>query len=51
MTLYNFEIYGHINGNEIDDAMDIIKMVLEDNDIHIDKITMNGNGIMVSEGN
>ena len=50
MSKYRFDISGNINVETIDDAVDILRLILEDNNITVTRITIDGAGIYVGEG-
>lgn len=50
MSKYSFDIHGNINVETIDDAVDILRLILEDNNITVNRITIDGSHICVGEG-
>lgn len=42
MSIYNFDIGGKLNAETLDDAIDILKLVLEDQGIIIHRISIFG---------
>ena len=49
MSVYNFTIGGKINAETLDDAVDILKLILEDQGIKINQINLYGLSEEVSE--
>ena len=49
MSNYRFDISGNINVETVDDAVDILRLILEDNNITVTRITIDGSGIYVGE--
>ena len=49
MSVYNFTIGGKINAETLDDAVDILKLILEDQGIKVNQIGIFGIGEDVTE--